>query len=373
MIELAGSWPSAFCGRMLADMGADVTRVEQARSVRGGEPHAPPVDVLGRGRRSIGIDIDAPDGRAVLLRLAERADVVIEGLGPGAAEEAGVGPADCSERNPRLVYGRASGWGHHGPYAERPGSDINHIALAGALDPIGRSTDGPVPPLNLVGDFGGAGMHLAFGVVCALLEVRHSGAGQVVESVTVDAAASLMSLYHGLEAMGVWDEGRGTNLFDTGAPFYDVYETSDHKHITFGSVDAQGYEELLEHTGLVEVEDLPPQMDKARWPELREKLRLVVATRTRDEWCEIFERTAVCFAPVLSMVEAREHPHNRARGTFVEVAGVPQPAPAPRFSRTSPQLTRPPSHPGEHTVEILREAGYAGEQIFALLEAGIVA
>ena len=372
VIELAGIGPGPFCGMMLADMGADVIRVDRAQSVQGGDPERPPADLLARGRRSVGVDLKSPDGVEVVLSLVERADALIEGFRPGVTERLGLGPDECLARNPRLVYGRMTGWGQDGPYASTAGHDINYISLAGALDPIGRRGEAPVPPLNLVGDFGGGGLLLAFGIVAGLLEARGSGQGQVIDAAMVDGAAALMTMTHSLRAMGIWNDERGTNMLDTGAHFYDVYETADGGYVSIGSIEPQFYAELLRLTGL-EGEDLPWQQDRTQWPALKERLAGIFRTRTRDEWCEIMEGTDVCFAPVLSIPEAVAHPHNVERGTFVEVAGLTQPGPAPRFSRTAPVVAGPPAHAGQHTDEVLAEAGFDAERIAKLREAGAIA
>ncbi|MBK5221837.1 MAG: CoA transferase [Acidimicrobiia bacterium] len=373
VIEVAGIGPGPFCAMMLADMGADVIRVDRAGSVRGGDPDAPPADVMNRGRRSIGVDLKHPDGVETLLALVESADALIEGFRPGVAERLGIGPADCLARNPRLVYGRMTGWGQSGPYAPTAGHDINYIALAGALEPIGRAGGPPVPPLNLVGDFGGGGLMLAFGLVCALLDAQRTGEGQVVDAAMVDGAAVLMTMFHAFTAMGIWNPERGTNLLDTGAHFYDTYETSDAKFVSIGSIEPQFYAELLRLTGLTDDADFAAQMDRSRWPELTTRLAEVFRTKTRDEWCEIMEGTDVCFAPVLSIAEAPHHPHNRERGTFVEVAGITQPAPAPRFSRTEAVIQRPPAHAGQHTDEVLAESGLDAARIAELRATGAIA
>ncbi len=372
VIELAGIGPGPFCGMMLADMGADVIRVDRAQSVQGGDPERPPADLLARGRRSVGVDLKSPDGVEVVLSLVERADALIEGFRPGVTERLGLGPDECLARNPRLVYGRMTGWGQDGPYASTAGHDINYISLAGALDPIGRRGEAPVPPLNLVGDFGGGGLLLAFGIVAGLLEARGSGQGQVIDAAMVDGAAALMTMTHSMRAMGIWNDERGTNMLDTGAHFYDVYETADGGYVSIGSIEPQFYAELLRLTGL-EGEELPWQHDRAQWPALKERLAAIFRTRTRAEWCEIMEGTDVCFAPVLSIPEAVEHPHNVHRGTFVEVAGIPQPGPAPRFSRTQAAIARPPAHAGQHTDEILAAAGFDADRIAKLRETGAVA
>jgi alpha-methylacyl-CoA racemase len=373
VIELAGIGPGPFCAMLLADMGADVIRIERAAAVRGGDPADPPKDVLARNRRSIGVDLKSPDGVETVLRLVEQADILMEGFRPGVTERLGLGPEDCKARNPRLVYGRMTGWGQDGPYAQAAGHDINYIALAGALEPIGRAGGPPLPPLNLVGDFGGGGMFLAFGLVCALLEARQSGEGQVVDAAMVDGAATLMSMFWGMSASGVWNPERGTNLLDTGAHFYDVYECADGTYISLGSIEPQFYAELLRLSGLGEDPDFAKQMDRGQWPTLKEKVAATFKTKTRDEWCSIMEHTDVCFAPVLSLAEAPSHPHNVARGTFVEVAGLTQPAPAPRFSRTNGELRRPPAHPGQDTDEVLADYGFDADEITKLRDTGAIA
>jgi alpha-methylacyl-CoA racemase len=283
----------------------------------------------------------------------------------------GIGPAACLGRNRQLVYGRLTGWGQDGPYAHAAGHDINYIALAGALDGIGRRGQAPVPPLNLVGDFGGGGMLLAFGVVCALFEATRSGQGQVVDAAMVDGAAVLMTMFHAISQIGVWHEERGTNLLDSGAHFYDVYECADGKYVSIGSIEPQFYAQLRELAGLGDPA-FDAQMDRAQWPELKEKMAAVFRSKTRDEWCALMEHSDVCFAPVLSLSEAPAHPHNVARETFVEVAGVVQPAPAPRFSRTPGEIARPPAQPGAHTDEALADWGFAADDIAKLRELGAV-
>jgi alpha-methylacyl-CoA racemase len=372
VIEIAGIGPGPYCGMLLADLGADVIRIDRAGSVAGGDPAHPPADLLARGRRSVGVDLKNPDGVEVVLSLVERGDVLFEGFRPGVAERLGIGPDECLARNPKLVYGRMTGWGQDGPYAAAAGHDINYIALAGALEPIGRRGEAPVPPLNLVGDFGGGGLMLAFGIVAALLEAQRSGEGQVIDAAMVDGAASLMTMTHSFRAMGMWQDERGTNMLDTGAHYYDVYETADGSYVSIGSIEPQFYAELLRLTGL-EGEDLPAQQDRSQWPALKERLAAIFRTKTRDEWCALMEGTDVCFAPVLSIPEATEHPHNVARGTFVEVAGIRQPGPAPRFSRTPGQVRRPPSHAGQQTDEVLADAGFDTDRIAKLRASGAIA
>jgi alpha-methylacyl-CoA racemase len=372
VVEIAGIGPGPFCAMMLADMGAEVLRVDRVENVAGGDPANPPADLNNRGRRSIGVDLKKPDGVAVVLDLVERADALIEGFRPGVAERLGIGPDECLARNPKLVYGRMTGWGQDGPLAGAAGHDINYIALAGALDPIGRRGEAPVPPLNLIGDYGG-GMLLAFGVVCGALEAQRSGKGQVVDTAMVDGAAVLMTMTHALRAMGIWEDERGTNMLDTGAHFYNVYETADGKYVSIGSIEPQFYAELLRLTGL-EGQELPWQHDRLEWPALKERLAAIFKTRTRDEWSELMEGTDVCFAPVLSIPEALEHPHNVDRSTFVEVAGIRQPGPAPRFSRTAPEISSPPPHAGQHTDEILSAVlNFDADRVAKLREAGAIA
>jgi alpha-methylacyl-CoA racemase len=370
VIEIAGIGPGPFCAMMLADMGADVVRVDRAQQVTG-DFDRPNLEVLNRGRRSVGVDLKHPDGAATVLRLAESADALIEGFRPGVAERLGIGPEPCHERNPALVYGRMTGWGQDGPYAQAAGHDINYIALAGALAHFGRAGDKPTPPINLVGDFGGGGMLLAFGVVCGILEARASGRGQVVDAAMVDGSAILMSMMWGLRAMGVWNEARGVNALDTGAPFYDTYECADGAFIAIGSLEPQFFAEMLERTGMAG-DELGAQMDSAGWPAMRERFTEVFKSKTRDEWCEILEGTDACFAPVLTMSEAVSHPHLVARGTLVHRDGADQPAPAPRFSRTAPEIQRPAPWPGQHTEDVLLDWGIPADEIAELRETGAV-
>jgi alpha-methylacyl-CoA racemase len=373
IVELAGIGPGPFCAFMLADMGADIIKIDRAGAVRGGDPQTPPADTLQRGRRSIGIDLKNPDGVEVLLQLVEEADALFEVFRPGVAERLGIGPDVCLARNPKLVYGRMTGWGQEGPYSQAAGHDINYIALAGALEPIGRAGERPLPPLNLVGDFGGGGMLLAYGMVCGLLEAQRSGSGQVVDAAMVDGAACLMMMFHAFKAMGIWGPERGTNLLDTGAPFYEVYETADGKYISLGSLEPQFYAEMTKLTGLDQGE-LPYQHDRTEWPAMKDRMTALFKTKTRDEWCDIMEGSDACFAPVLTMEEAAQHPHNVHRETFIERNGVVQPAPAPRFSKTPGAADRAPAHAGQHTDEIL--GGWLGadaDRIEKLRGSGAVA
>ena len=370
VVELAGIGPGPFCAMLLADMGADVIRVDRAQNVSGAFPDTPHGDVMNRGRRSIGVDLKNPDGVETVLRLVESADALLEGFRPGVTERLGLGPEECLARNPRLVYGRMTGWGQEGPYSQAAGHDINYIALSGVLHAFARQGQAPVPPLNLVGDFGGGGLFLAFGIACALVEAKTSGQGQVIDAAMVDGAAVLSTFLYGLRHLGVWQDEPGTNMLDTGAHFYDVYETSDAKFVSIGSIEPQFYAELLRLTGLDQEEGLPFEMDRTQWPAMKERLAAIFRSKTRDEWCALMEHTDVCFAPVLSWTEASEHPHNQHRATFTEVAGVVQPSPGPRMSRTPGSIQRPPPHPGQHTDEVLVDWGLAAADVAKLREAG---
>lgn len=373
IIEIAGIGPGPFAAMMLADMGAEVIRVERSQAVRGPAPDTPGFDILQRGRRNIAIDLKNPDGVETLLRLVESADALIEGFRPGVMERLGVGPEVCAARNPRLVFGRMTGWGQSGMYAQAAGHDINYISLAGALAHFGRAGQAPVPPMNMVGDFGGGGMFLAFGVVCALLEAAKSGRGQVVDAAMVDGSAVLMTMFWAFSQMGAHDENnRGTNLLDTGAHFYDVYECRDGNYVSIGSIEPQFYAELLRLTGLEGDPEFAKQMDKSSWPHLKSRIAEVFKTKTREEWCAAMEATDVCFAPVLTMSEAARHPHNVERKMIVEIGGIKQPAPAPRFSRTTPEIAAPPAHPGQHSREILGDWGFSAGDIDRLLASGAV-
>ncbi len=371
VVEIAGIGPGPFCAMLLADMGAEVLRVDRTAESGLGVAMPPRLNLLNRGRRSVAVDMKTPQGIDTVLRLAEGADALIEGFRPGVAERLGIGPDACLGRNPRLIYGRMTGWGQDGPLAHAAGHDINYIALSGALHAIGPHGGKPVPPLNLVGDFGGGALYLAFGIACALIEARQSGLGQVVDAAMVDGAASLMTLFYGLKAGGQWQDRRGANLLDGAAPFYDTYETRDGGYVAIGSIEPKFYAELLRLTGLEDA-GLPTQMDLGKWPEIKARLAEAFRSRTRDEWCRIMEGSEVCFAPVLSLDEAPAHAHNRDRGTFVEIDGVVQPAPAPRFSRTPGAVQGPPPKPGEHNDAALADWGFADDEIAALRRAGAI-
>jgi alpha-methylacyl-CoA racemase len=374
IIELVGLGPAPFAGMMLADMGAEVLRVDRAEAARAGG--GPPLHdvVLGRGRQSVGIDLKRPDGREVALRLVERADGFIEGFRPGVTERLGLGPDDCLARNPRLVYGRMTGWGQHGPNASMAGHDINYIALSGTLSMIGRAGGAPVPPLNLIGDFGGGGMLLAFGLVCGLLEAKRSGQGQVIDAAMVDGSALLAAMIYGYRAAGQWRE-RGSNFLDTGAWWYEVYETADDAYISFGAIEPQFLGEMLRITGFGadhDGEPGPDAQDRTAWPATKRQLAALVKTRTRAEWCELLDGSDACFAPVLTPDEAVAHPHNQHRGTFIEMDGMVQPGPAPRFSRTPPEVRGPTVRPGANTDEALAAWGFSPDEVADLRTGGSV-
>ncbi len=370
IIEFAGIGPAPFAGMMFSDMGADVIRIDRAHGTAANGAGHP---VVARGRRSIVVDLKCPEGIETVLRLVASADALIEGFRPGVMERLGLGPDVCTQRNERLVFGRMTGWGQRGPYAKTAGHDINYIALAGALAHFGRAGEVPVPPINLVGDFGGGGMLLAFGVVCALLEAQRSGHGQVVDAAMVDGTALLMTMCWGMSAQGTFDQNApGTNLLDTGAPFYDVYRCADGKFVTFGSVEGQFYAEFLQRVGLSDDADFASQYDRTTWPQRKQRLTALFASKSQREWCDLLEYTDVCFAPVLTMDEASAHPHNVERGTFVEFDGVMQPTPAPRMSRTPGALAIPPANGGDHSREVLAELGLTDVEIDALFASGAV-
>ena len=366
ILEIAGIGPGPFCAMMLADHGADVLRIDRLSAKGRGTDF----DVLNRGRRSVAVDLKNPRGVDLVLRLVEEADGLIEGFRPGVMERLGLGPDVCLERNPKLVYGRMTGWGQDGTIAQSAGHDINYIALSGVLHAIGNAEGPPVPPLNLVGDFGGGGMMLAFGVVCALLEAQKSGRGQVIDAAMTDGSAVLAAAIFGLQESGFWRNERGSNLLDTGAHFYNTYECSDGRCISVGSIEPQFYKLLLERTGLDgDASFVERQMDREHWAEHRDRLARVFKSKSRDEWCELMEGTDICFAPVLDYEEAKAHPHNRARSTFVEVSGVTQPAPAPRFSRTPSEIRSGPPKAGADTREALLGWGFGESEVCDLQEA----
>jgi alpha-methylacyl-CoA racemase len=393
IIELQGRGPGPFAAMMLADLGADVIRVARASDASGvgasgggasggADENATRrminghrrLDLVARGRRSIAVDLKHPDGAAAMLRLVDRADVLLEGFRPGVAERLGLGPDDCQARNPRLVYARISGWGREGPYASTPGHDINYVALAGALDPLRRDGQPPAPPLNLLGDYGGGGMLIVVGILSALVERSLSGRGQVVDASMIDGVALLTTLFHGMRAEGLWSDVPGNNVLDLGAPFYNVYETADGRYVTIGCGEPQFYAELLDRIGLGDekAELLRGQSEPSTWPDGKARLAAVFKSRPFEEWCALLEGTNTCFAPVLTLAEAPAHPHNVAHGTFASVDGVVQPAPAPRFSRTPPAAPTLPAPAGQHTAEILNDWGFSGTEASALLTSGAV-
>jgi alpha-methylacyl-CoA racemase len=371
IIELAGLGPAPFAGMMLADAGADIIRIDRSDRATYPPAEAPHVDLMNRGRRSVAVDLKHPAGVALVLRLAEQADGLMEGFRPGVAERLGLGPDLCLARNPKLIYGRMTGYGQAGPMAQAAGHDIDYIALAGALEPLGRAGERPLPPINLVGDFGGGGMLLAFGMCAAIISARQTGAGQVIDAAMVDGAASLMTMTYTLRQAGIWRDERGTNLLDTGAHFYEVYETSDGGFMAVGAIEHQFYAELIRLLGL-EGEELPVQMDRGAWPAMKKRFAAIFASRTRAEWEVVFESSDACVAPVLSPAEASNHPHNQFRKMFTEVAGVVQPSPSPRFQGTPGAIRRPPPNPGQHGDEALAEWGLASDEITDLRASGAI-
>lgn len=371
IVELGGIGPGPFCCMLLSDLGADIIRIDRPSPSDGGVPVEARFELLNRGRRSAAMDLKQPEAVATVLRLASQADAVIEGFRPGVAERLGLGPDDCHKFNPRLVYGRMTGWGQDGPLAQEPGHDINYIALTGVLHSVGKAGEAPSIPLNLAGDFGGGSLYLALGVVSAILESRMSGRGQVVDSAMVDGSASLMTLIYGLRAGGYWTDERGTNRLDSGAPWYNVYETKDGKHVGIGANETRFYRNAVKLLGL-DVDKLPGQHERAGWPAMREQFAAAFRRRTRDEWAVLAAGAETCITPILSMGEAPHCTHLQARKTFVEVDGVVQPAPAPRFSRTPGSIQRPPARPGQHTDEVLGDWGFSAQELAALHDAGAI-
>jgi len=368
IIEMAGIGPGPFCGMVLADLGAEIIRVDRASAAGTGSRQDP----ANRGKKSIAVDLKSAEGVEVVLKLVETADAIFEGFRPGVMERLGLGPDICAARNKKIVFGRMTGWGQYGPLSQAAGHDINYISITGALAAIGRPDSPPVPPLNLVGDFGGGGMLLALGLVSALLESKSSGKGQVIDAAMTDGSALLMSMFYSMKASGAWNEEVGTNILDGGAHFYDSYECKDGKYISIGSIEPQFYAMLRE---VAELKDpiFDNQMSRKEWPEKKEAITKIFLAKTRDEWCDLMEGTDICFAPVLSMWEAPNHPHNVARKTFIELEGLSQPAPAPRFSRTEVEVSSPPSIAGEHTDSILKDLGYDETEISSLKNQGGVA
>ncbi|MDP6917399.1 MAG: CaiB/BaiF CoA-transferase family protein [SAR86 cluster bacterium] len=368
IIEMAGIGPGPFCGMVLADLGAEIIRVDRASAIGTGSKQEP----SNRGKKSIAVDLKAKEGVEVVLKLVETADAIFEGFRPGVMERLGIGPDVCLARNERIVFGRMTGWGQEGPLANAAGHDINYISLSGALAAIGRPGSPPVPPLNLIGDFGGGGMLLALGLVAALLETKGSKKGQVVDAAMTDGSALLMTMIYSMQSSGMWKTTMGSNLLDGGSHFYDTYECKDGKFISIGSIEPQFYALLCQIAQLDE-KVFAKQMSRDLWPEQKEEIKKIFLKKTRDEWCELMEGTDVCFAPVLDMSEAPQHPHNKERKTFIDLEGVTQPAPAPRFSRTEPEVVSSPSIVGEHTNEVLSSIGLSEEDISSLKTSGAVA
>jgi alpha-methylacyl-CoA racemase len=366
VIEFAGIGPGPFCAMLLSDMGAEVVRID-----RKGGRGANKFDITSRGRRSLALDLKNPLAVLTALKLIAQADALLEGFRPGVMEKLGLGPDAALKVNPKLVYGRMTGWGQTGPLSQAAGHDINYIALTGALHAIGRKGEAPVPPLNLVGDFGGGALYLAFGMACALFEARGSGKGQVVDCAMTDGAASLMSMFYGFKQMGMWSDSKGENLLDGGAHFYDTYETADGKWVSIGSIEPQFYALLLQKTGITDPE-FQSQMDRTKWPALKARIAAVLKTKTRAEWDALMEGTDVCYAPVLSLSEAPHHPHNKARETFIDLDGVIQPAPAPRFSRTVPKVQGPAPEAGQHNEQVLADWGFTTDDVEALKSSGAI-
>ena len=369
VVEIGSIGPGPFCAQMLSDMGADTIRID--RKGNGDGPFGDKYNVMHRGRRSVAVDLKNPQGVETVLKLIEKADALVEGFRPGVTEKLGIGPVVSLRRNQKLIYGRMTGWGQDGPLAETAGHDINYISLSGALHTIGSKDQPPVPPLNLVGDFGGGGMLLAFGIMCGIFEAQKSGRGQVIDASMVEGSAVMMNMFMGLKAAGIWSEKRESNFLDGGAHFYGCYETADGKWVSIGSIEPQFYALLLKHAEITDP-DFNNQMDMQQWPALKDKLTTLFKSKTRDEWCTIMEGTDICFAPVLSMSEAAKHPHNVARNTFIEVDGVMQAAPAPRFSRTKPGIPDPPPAPGERGQLALRDWGFSEEEIESLQTSDII-
>jgi len=372
IVEFAGIGPGPMCAMLLSDMGAEVLRIDRMSDAELGVAMEPRLNILNRGRRSVALDLKRPEAIEAAMRLLEKADALIEGFRPGVMERMGLGPDQVLARNPRMVYGRMTGWGQEGPLALAAGHDTNYIALTGALHAIGRKGEPPVPPLNLIGDFGGGALYLAMGLLAGLLETHKSGRGQVIDAAMVDGAASLMTIFYALKAAGIWIDERESNVLDGGAHFFGAYETKDRKYICIASIEAKFYAELLQLCGLKD-EKMPQQNDRSKWTEMKQRFAAMFKTKTRDEWCEILEGSDACFAPVLSLGEAPNHLHMAHRKTFVEVAGVVQPGPAPRFSRTPSAIQHTAARPGEHTQEALRDWGFAADELAKLRSAKAIA
>jgi alpha-methylacyl-CoA racemase len=371
IVEIAGIGPGQLCGMLLADMGAQVIRVDRLEAAEAGLALPPQFDLMNRSRSALAVDLKRPDGAELVLDLCAGADALFEGFRPGVMERLGLGPEACMERNPKLVYGRMTGWGQDGPLAERAGHDPNYIALAGVLSCIGERGGGPVYPLNLIGDFGGGGVYMALGLLAGIIEAGRSGRGQVVDAAMVDGAASLMTAIYGLLAAGLWKEERGSNILDGGAPFLRPYETADGKFVVIGPLEPKFFRLLLERMGVDDV-DPAAQNDPRQWPAMQRRLEAAFRTRSRQAWCELLEDTDACFSPVLTLEEATRHPHAMARGTYVEVDGITQPGPAPRFARTPSAISQPPRPAGVGARQALEAWGMTPARIDALARAGVL-
>lgn len=371
IIELGSVGPLPYCSVLLSDLGAEIIRIDRLAASDGGQPTAPEFNLLNRGRRSIAMDLKKPEAVAAVLRMVEDADAILEGFRPGVTERLGLGPETCLKANPKIVYGRMTGWGQTGPLAQEPGHDINYISLTGVLNAVGRAGEPPAIPLNLAGDFGGGSLFLALGVLSALIETGRTGKGQVVDAAMVDGSASLMTLFYGMMAANYWTDERGVNRLDSGAPWYNVYEAADGKYVSIGANEARFFRNAVKVLGL-EGANLPAQHDKTGWPQMKAMFAEAFRQKTRDEWAEIAMGKETCITPVLSLSEAPEHPHLKARGTYTQVSGVLQPAPAPRFSDTPGNIQGPPTGLGTHTEEILIECGFTTQDITALRTAGAI-
>jgi len=372
VIEIAAMGPVPFCGMVLGDLGAEVIRIDRVAPAEMGVGKPPEYELRARNKRSVAIDLKSPAGRVAFTRMVAQADVVLEGFRPGVAERMGIGPAECMAANPAIVYGKATGWGLDGPLAMTAGHDINYIALTGALDMIGPAGGAPVPPLNLVGDYGGGALFLTVGVLAAVLEARVSGKGQVVDSAMVDGVGALLAVFYGFNAAGQLNPQRGGNILDGGAPYYTTYQTSDGKYLAIGAIEARFYHEMTRLMGF-KAEELPDRDDRGNWASLRAVLSRRFLDHTRDEWSAIFEGSDACVSPVLSLIEAAEHPHNHTRGTSQEVDGIRHPSPAPRFSRTPAAIALPPAADGQHSRAVLADWGFSEEEITQGLKTGYFA
>ena len=371
VIELAGLGPGPFCAMVFADLGAEVIRLERSGMPAAAAGSLDRRMVLTRGRQALGVDLKRAQGIELVLRMVEHADVLLEGFRPGVLERIGLSPTNCLERNPRLIYGRITGYGREGPLANEAGHDINYISIAGALDPIGRRGEAPLPPLNLVADFGGGGMLLAMGILAAIYERTRSDLGQVVDAAMVDGAALLTTMFHEIRSLSHWNDERGTNSLDTGSHYYNVYETSDGEFISVGAMEPRFYESFMKGLGFSD-ENIPPQDDQSQWEVLTGRVAKIFRSRTRVEWLDIFDGTDACVTPVLSLGDAPNHPHNRARATFLEVGGIVEPAPAPRFSRTPPPTPSPSPGPGVHATDVLLRWGLDQAEIDLLVDDGVI-